>query len=198
MEALQNLLQRITGRRTVPNVLIDFESVGGSDEISLLHGEGGLQRKFEELEMLPGYRRRYSPAKIAKPVAAVVPKDAEPGKAKQAGKEGDVRRPGAWAGRAEPEQKPAAKRAVDVVEEPVVETVIEPVGNSGEETKKENEELVKMQARLAELEALVAGQIDQISVETTENTAEVVETSPAQQPALAIPLIDEKRQAAAR
>ncbi|WVQ99033.1 glutaredoxin [Kwoniella sp. CBS 9459] len=61
MNALQTLLQRITGRRTVPNVLLDFTSIGGSDDVTLLHAEGGLQRRFEDMEVLP-YARRHRPA----------------------------------------------------------------------------------------------------------------------------------------
>lgn len=58
MEALQELLQRFTNRRTVPNILLDFVSIGGSDDITLLHSEGGLQRKFEEMGAFPGLARR--------------------------------------------------------------------------------------------------------------------------------------------
>ena len=58
MEALQGLLQRFTNRRTVPNVLLDFICIGGSDDITLLHSEGGLHRKFEEMGAFPGLVRR--------------------------------------------------------------------------------------------------------------------------------------------
>ncbi|WVW82712.1 glutaredoxin [Kwoniella bestiolae CBS 10118] len=58
MEKIQTLLQRITGRRTVPNVLLDFVSIGGSDDVTLLHSEGGLQRTLEDMEVLPFSRRR--------------------------------------------------------------------------------------------------------------------------------------------
>lgn len=58
MEALQDFLQRFTDRRTVPNILLDFISIGGSDDITLLHSEGGLQRKFEEMGAFPGLVRR--------------------------------------------------------------------------------------------------------------------------------------------
>ncbi|WVF71880.1 glutaredoxin [Kwoniella sp. CBS 6097] len=67
MSALQTLLQRITGRRTVPNVLLDFASVGGSDDVTLLHAEGGLQRRFEDMEVLP-YARRRKPAYVPVPI----------------------------------------------------------------------------------------------------------------------------------
>lgn len=58
---IQSLLMHLTGRRTVPNVLFDFDTVGGSDELTLLHAEGGLQRRFEDMELLPGARRRRTP-----------------------------------------------------------------------------------------------------------------------------------------
>lgn len=46
MEAIQDALYALTGRRTVPNVIVDFESVGGSDEVATLHGEGSLEKKL--------------------------------------------------------------------------------------------------------------------------------------------------------
>ncbi|RSH93831.1 hypothetical protein EHS25_006480 [Saitozyma podzolica] len=58
---LQSLLMHLTGRRTVPNILFDFDTIGGSDELTLLHAEGGLQRRFEDMELLPGARRRRTP-----------------------------------------------------------------------------------------------------------------------------------------
>ncbi|WWD09771.1 glutaredoxin [Kwoniella europaea PYCC6329] len=58
MDQIQTLLQRITGRRTVPNILLDFASIGGSDDVTLLHSEGGLQRTLEDMEVLPFSRRR--------------------------------------------------------------------------------------------------------------------------------------------
>ena len=62
------MLHRLTGRRTVPNVILDFSSVGGSDEITLLHAEGGLKRQFEEMEVVPGRRRRRPTPEIVEPV----------------------------------------------------------------------------------------------------------------------------------
>jgi hypothetical protein len=38
------MLQLLTGRRTVPNVIVNFKSLGGSDEVNLLHQEGTLSR----------------------------------------------------------------------------------------------------------------------------------------------------------
>lgn len=43
---IQDMLKILTGRRTVPNVIVDFASLGGSDEITLLDAEGGLQRRL--------------------------------------------------------------------------------------------------------------------------------------------------------
>ncbi|WWC60787.1 glutaredoxin [Kwoniella dejecticola CBS 10117] len=69
MDKIQTLLQRITGRRTVPNVLLDFASIGGSDDVTLLHSEGGLQRRLEDMDVLP-FSRRGRPAPVPVPVAA--------------------------------------------------------------------------------------------------------------------------------
>lgn len=44
MALIQDTLRTLTGRRTVPNVVVDFESIGGSDEVGTLHGEGGLEK----------------------------------------------------------------------------------------------------------------------------------------------------------
>jgi glutaredoxin len=73
---IQNLLHALIGRRTVPNVILDFTSVGGSDEITLLHAEGGLQRRFEEMEVVPGPRRRKLAEKKPTKVELEAPKDA--------------------------------------------------------------------------------------------------------------------------
>ena len=62
--SIQTLLQRLTGRRTVPNILLDFTSIGGSDEVTLLHSEGGLRKQFEQLEILPGSRQSKSNKKL--------------------------------------------------------------------------------------------------------------------------------------
>lgn len=84
---LQSLLQQLTGRRTVPNVLLDFQSIGGSDEIALLHGEGGLRKTFRELEMLPGFRRRIN---MAKPPRLDLPEIPVNGPPKDGGKPIDL------------------------------------------------------------------------------------------------------------
>ncbi|ODN88454.1 glutaredoxin [Cryptococcus wingfieldii CBS 7118] len=49
MNSLQTLLNHFTDRRTVPNILLDFVSNGGSDDLTLQHAEGGLQQKFEDM-----------------------------------------------------------------------------------------------------------------------------------------------------
>ncbi|KAK4686389.1 hypothetical protein P7C73_g3736, partial [Tremellales sp. Uapishka_1] len=56
-DVIQNLLHHLTGRRTVPNILLDFASIGGSDDITLLHAEGGLQKRFEDMDVLARKRR---------------------------------------------------------------------------------------------------------------------------------------------
>ena len=57
MGTIQTLLQRLTDRRTVPNILFDSVSIGGADELTLIHSEGGLTRQFEKMAVLPGLRR---------------------------------------------------------------------------------------------------------------------------------------------
>jgi len=46
---LQAALEKITGRRTVPNVLISGTSLGGGDETQALHDKGELVDKIREL-----------------------------------------------------------------------------------------------------------------------------------------------------
>ncbi|KAJ9114080.1 hypothetical protein QFC22_005900 [Naganishia vaughanmartiniae] len=41
---IQSLLKRLTGRGTVPNIIVDFVSIGGADEISLMDSEGSLRK----------------------------------------------------------------------------------------------------------------------------------------------------------
>jgi len=50
---MQDLLKSLTGRRTVPNVIAHFESIGGSDEVTLLHHEGTLRRKLVSYNLIP-------------------------------------------------------------------------------------------------------------------------------------------------
>lgn len=40
---IQSLLKRLTGRRTVPNVIVDHTSIGGADEVGLMDSEGSLR-----------------------------------------------------------------------------------------------------------------------------------------------------------
>jgi hypothetical protein len=44
---IQNFLQYLTNRRTVPNLIIDWKSIGGNDDMDLLHAEGGLKAAHE-------------------------------------------------------------------------------------------------------------------------------------------------------
>jgi glutaredoxin len=46
---LQQLLGQLTGRRTVPNVLIKGKSIGGGDDIEQLHLSGALKPKLENM-----------------------------------------------------------------------------------------------------------------------------------------------------
>jgi glutaredoxin len=43
---LQTLLGKLTGRRTVPNVLVNGKSIGGGDDIEHLHSSGNLKSKI--------------------------------------------------------------------------------------------------------------------------------------------------------
>lgn len=45
--AIQDALLEISGRRTVPNVFVGGKSLGGGDEIRLLHGTGRLITEFK-------------------------------------------------------------------------------------------------------------------------------------------------------
>ena len=46
---LQAHLAKSTGRRTVPNVLINGKSIGGGDEVAALDGSGGLVEKVKKM-----------------------------------------------------------------------------------------------------------------------------------------------------
>jgi glutaredoxin len=41
--AIQDLLHKVTGRGTVPNIIVAGESIGGADDIASLHADGHLQ-----------------------------------------------------------------------------------------------------------------------------------------------------------
>lgn len=43
---LQDLLAILTGRRTVPNIMINAQSLGGSDDIAKMHADGTLEEKI--------------------------------------------------------------------------------------------------------------------------------------------------------
>lgn len=46
---LQAKLLKTTGRRTVPNVLINGKSIGGGDDIQELHDEGRIAEKITSM-----------------------------------------------------------------------------------------------------------------------------------------------------
>jgi hypothetical protein len=64
-------------------VILDFKSIGGSDELTLFHSEGGLARKIKNMRtgsgMIPGKPKPQPKAqakakpKVAAPVGQVVP-----------------------------------------------------------------------------------------------------------------------------
>lgn len=45
---IQTLLHSLTGRRTVPNILVNFAPLGGADEVTLLEAEGSLRKRLVE------------------------------------------------------------------------------------------------------------------------------------------------------
>ncbi|KIX04989.1 uncharacterized protein Z518_05861 [Rhinocladiella mackenziei CBS 650.93] len=45
---LQDLLNTLTGRRTVPNIMINSQSLGGSDDIAKMHSEGILEEVIKK------------------------------------------------------------------------------------------------------------------------------------------------------
>jgi glutaredoxin len=47
--ALQDQLSTTTGRRTVPNILVNGKSIGGGDDIEELHESGKLIAKIQSL-----------------------------------------------------------------------------------------------------------------------------------------------------
>ena len=46
---LQDALQKTTGRKTVPNVLINGKSIGGGDDVELLHTSNELINKVTSM-----------------------------------------------------------------------------------------------------------------------------------------------------
>ena len=46
---LQELLATLTGRRTVPNIMINAQSLGGSDDIAKMDAEGTLADQIKKM-----------------------------------------------------------------------------------------------------------------------------------------------------
>ena len=46
---LQDLLGEVTGRTTVPNIMVGMHSIGGNDLIWAMHEEGTLAEKIQKL-----------------------------------------------------------------------------------------------------------------------------------------------------
>lgn len=46
---LQDLLATLTGRRTVPNIMINAQSLGGSDDIAKMDSEGTLEAHIKKM-----------------------------------------------------------------------------------------------------------------------------------------------------
>ena len=46
---IQNALHQMTGRRTVPNVFVKGQSIGGGDDTERLYNSGELQKMVEGL-----------------------------------------------------------------------------------------------------------------------------------------------------
>jgi hypothetical protein len=46
---LQDLLAALTGRRTVPNIMINAQSLGGSDDIAQMDAEGTLEEHIKKM-----------------------------------------------------------------------------------------------------------------------------------------------------
>ena len=61
---LQDALQKMTGRRTVPNVLINGMSIGGGDDVELLHTNNELINKVKSMggKRIMEAKRSESPA----------------------------------------------------------------------------------------------------------------------------------------
>ena len=46
---LQDLLAALTGRRTVPNIMINAQSLGGGDDVAHMHAEGTLEEHIKKM-----------------------------------------------------------------------------------------------------------------------------------------------------
>jgi glutaredoxin 3 len=44
---IKEVLTRLTGRSTFPNVILRGQSIGGADDIAVMHEEGELRQLFE-------------------------------------------------------------------------------------------------------------------------------------------------------
>lgn len=44
---IKAVLTRLTGRSTVPNVILQGKSIGGGDDITAMHNDGQLRQLFE-------------------------------------------------------------------------------------------------------------------------------------------------------
>jgi glutaredoxin-related protein len=44
---IKEVLTRLTGRSTFPNVILRGQSIGGGDDIAVMHEEGELRQLFE-------------------------------------------------------------------------------------------------------------------------------------------------------
>lgn len=46
---LQDLLASLTGRKTVPNIMINAQSLGGGDDVARMHQDGTLEAEIKKL-----------------------------------------------------------------------------------------------------------------------------------------------------
>jgi hypothetical protein len=65
---LQDLLAKRTGRKTVPNILINGRSIGGSDDLAKLDADDELVKKIREMggRWVHEVERRGGPAAVRK------------------------------------------------------------------------------------------------------------------------------------
>ena len=65
---LQDLLAESTGRKTVPNILINGGSIGGSDELAKLHADDAMVSKIRDMggRWVHEVERRGGPAAVQK------------------------------------------------------------------------------------------------------------------------------------
>lgn len=63
-QQLQTQLGQMTGRRTVPNILINGKSIGGGDDVQELHESGKL---MDKVKSMGGKRMEVSPVTEKKP-----------------------------------------------------------------------------------------------------------------------------------